>query len=56
MVALALPLTGLRCSGTPAIFAGASAPAFPVACKITATSTFSPALTKTGTHTTSRRR
>src|SRR5579863_731357 len=53
VVALALPVTGFAVFGTPAIFAGASAPAFPVACKITATLTFSPALTATGTHGTS---
>ena len=52
-MALALPITGFAVFGTPAMFAGASAPAFPVACKITATVTFSPALTQAGTHTTS---
>jgi hypothetical protein len=52
VVALALPVTGFAIFGTPTMFAGASAPAFPVACKITATVTFSPALTQTGTHTT----
>jgi len=36
------------------MFAGASAPAFPVACKITAALTITPALTQTGTHTTNR--
>jgi hypothetical protein len=34
------------------MFAGASAPAFPVACKITATVAFAPGLTQAGTHTT----
>jgi hypothetical protein len=53
VVALAVPVTGFAVFGTPAMFAGASAPAFPVACKITATVAFSPALTAAGTHTTS---
>ncbi len=53
VAALALPVTAFAVFGAPAIFAGAAAPAFPVACKITATVGFSPALTKTGTHTTS---
>jgi hypothetical protein len=53
VAALAVPVTGFAVFGTPAIFAGASAPSFPVACKITATVAFSPALTKAGTHTTS---
>ncbi len=53
VAAFALPVTGFAVLGTPAIFAGASAPAFPVACKITADLAFSPALTKAGTHTTS---
>ncbi len=52
-LALAVPVTGFAVFGTPSLFAGATAPAFPVACKITATVTFSPALTKAGTHTTS---
>ena len=52
VLALALPVTGFAVFGTPSMFAGAAAPAFPVACKITATVTFSPALTKGGTHTT----
>ena len=52
LVALALPVTGFALFGTPTMFAGASAPAFPVACKITATVTFAPALTQAGTHTT----
>src|SRR5580692_11117357 len=52
VVALALPVTGFAIFGTPTMFAGASAPAFPVACKTTATLTFSPALTQGGTHTT----
>src|ERR1700722_6834403 len=54
VIALALPVTGFAVFGTPTMFAGASAPAFPVACKITATLTFSPALTQAGTHTTNR--
>ena len=53
IVAVGLPLTGFAVFGTPSLFAGAAAPAFPVACKITATVTFSPALTQGGTHTTS---
>jgi hypothetical protein len=53
VLALALPLTGLAVMETPSIFAGASVPAFPVACKIGATVAFSPALTAAGTHTTS---
>jgi len=52
VVALALPVTGFAVFGTPAMFAGATAPTFPVACKITATLTFSPALTAAGTHST----
>jgi hypothetical protein len=51
-LALAVPVTGFAVFGTPSMFAGAAAPAFPVACKITADVTFSPALTKAGTHTT----
>jgi hypothetical protein len=35
--------------GGPSLFAGAALPVFPVACKITATVTLSPPLTKTGT-------
>ncbi len=54
VVALALPVTGFAVFGTPTMFAGASAPAFPVACKITATVTFTPALSQAGTHTTNR--
>ncbi len=54
VVALALPVTGFAVFGTPAMFAGASAPAFPVACKITANLTITPPLTQTGTHTTNR--
>lgn len=53
VLALALPITGFAVMETPSIFAGASVPAFPVACKITATLTFSPTLTAAGTHTTS---
>ena len=53
LTAFTLPVTGFAIFGMPTMFAGASAPAFPVACKITATVTFSPPLTATGTHTTS---
>ena len=44
VVALALPVTGFAVFGTPAMFAGAVAPAFPVACKITATVDLHPRL------------
>jgi hypothetical protein len=54
VAALALPLTGFAVLGTPMMFAGASAPAFPVVCKVAGTVTFSPALTKAGTHTTNK--
>jgi hypothetical protein len=50
----ALPATSLFVLGGGAIFAGASQPAFPVACKLTATVTFTPPLTKTGTVSTNR--
>lgn len=52
--ALALPLTGVAIATTPMMFAGAAAPSFPVVCKVDGTVTFSPALTKAGTHTTNR--
>jgi hypothetical protein len=54
VAALAVPTTSVVLFGTPAMFAGASAPEFPVACKLTATVTFNPPLTQTGTHTTDR--
>jgi hypothetical protein len=52
VVALALPVTGFAVFGTPSMFAGASSPTFPVACKTDATLTISPPLTQGGTHTT----
>jgi hypothetical protein len=46
----ALPATSFLVFGGPTIFAGASStPAFPVACKITATVMFNPPLTMAGT-------
>jgi hypothetical protein len=52
---VALPATSFLVFGGPTIFAGASSsPAFPVACKITASVTFTPPLTMTGTITTSK--
>jgi hypothetical protein len=46
----ALPATSFVVLGGPNILAGASlTPSFPVACKITATVTFTPSLTMTGT-------
>ncbi len=52
VVALALPLTGFAVFGTPSIFAGAAQPEYPVACNVSGTVTFTPALTMTGTRTT----
>jgi len=47
---VALPVASVVIFGGPTIFAGASStPAFPVACKITGTVTFTPSLTRTGT-------
>lgn len=55
VAALALPATSVLVFGGPTIFAGASStPAFPVACKITATVTFAPPLTMTGTVTSNK--
>lgn len=55
VAALALPATSFLVFGGPTIFAGASSsPAFPVACKITASVTFTPPLTMTGTITTNK--
>ena len=54
VAAIALPATSALVFGTPALFAGATTPAFPVTCKVGADITFTPALTKTGTHTTNR--
>jgi hypothetical protein len=54
VVAFALPFTSFLVLSTPSLFAGASAPVFPVACKTAGTITFSPALTATGTETTNR--
>jgi hypothetical protein len=51
---LALPVTSLLVFGGVTVFAGASSPPFPVACKITATVTFNPPLTHTGTLTTNK--
>jgi hypothetical protein len=52
---IALPVTSLLVVGGPAMFAGASlTPSFPVACKITATVTFTPPLTMAGTITTDK--
>ena len=51
---LAVPVTSFTVFGTPSIFAGAAAPTFPVACKVTADLTFTPPLTEGGTHTTNR--
>lgn len=51
---LALPVTSLLVFGGVTVFAGAAPPAFPVACKIKATVTFTPALTRTGTLTTNK--
>jgi len=54
VAAIALPATSVLVFGTPALFAGATTPAFPVTCKVDADFTFTPPLTKTGTHTTNR--
>lgn len=55
MGALALPATSFLVFGGPILFAGASSsPVFPVACKITASVTFTPPLTMTGTTGTSK--
>lgn len=52
IAAIALPATSVLVFGSPAIFAGATTPVFPVTCKVFADITFTPALTKAGTHTT----
>jgi hypothetical protein len=54
-IVLGTPLvtTALLAATTP-IFAGATAPQFPVVCKVNGTLTFNPPLTQTGTDTTSR--
>jgi len=54
VLVVAVPATSVAVFGTPGIFAGAAAPTFPVACKVTADLTFSPPLTATGTHTTNK--
>jgi hypothetical protein len=52
---IAFPATSFLVFGGPTIFAGASlTPQFPVACKITATVTFTPPLTMAGTITTDK--
>ncbi len=51
--AAALAATGLVVS-TTSVFAGATAPEFPVICKVNGTLTFNPPLTQGGTDTTSR--
>jgi hypothetical protein len=54
VAALALAATSFAVFGAPDLFAGASTPSFPVACKISATVTFNPPLTLSGTQTTNR--
>ncbi len=54
VAALAIPATSIFVLGEPAIFAGASAPTYPVTCKVGGDITFTPPLTKTGTDTTNR--
>ena len=54
VVTLALPATSFAVLGAPTMFAGAAAPAYPVACKMSATVTFNPPLTKAGTDTTNK--
>ncbi len=54
VAALALPATALVAFGGPTLFASALSPSFPVACKVTATVTFTPPLTQAGTIGTSR--
>ena len=47
-------MTSVLVVEAPSIFAGATAPQFPVTCKVTGTVTFNPPLTHTGTTTTDR--
>ena len=55
LAVVALGATGIGVVGGPTLFAGASlTPTFPVACKITATVTFTPPLSMSGTIGTSR--
>ena len=53
-IAVVLPATSFAVFGGPTLFAGAAAPAFPVACQMSATVTFNPPLTKAGTDTTNK--
>ncbi|HUY22634.1 MAG TPA: hypothetical protein VMV22_09860 [Acidimicrobiales bacterium] len=54
-LALAVPVACVAAVTVPALQAGASlAPAYPVVCKMSATVTFSPALTKAGVDTTNK--
>jgi hypothetical protein len=52
-LAVALPITSLAVFSESNLMASGAAPVFPVACKLAGTVSFSPALTKTGTVTTS---
>lgn len=54
LVAVVLPVTSFAVLTAPSTFAGTSSPAYPVVCKLDATVTFSPPLTKAGTDTTDR--
>ncbi len=53
-LAIALPTASVAAITAPTIDAGAAAPAYPVVCKMGASVTFSPPLTKTGTVTTNK--
>lgn len=52
--ALLVPAASAIVVGSPAMLAGAAAPVFPVACKFTATVTFTPPLTMAGTVSTNK--
>jgi hypothetical protein len=54
IAAIVLPVTSLAILTSTGTFAGAAAPEYPVVCKLAATVTFSPSLTKSGTDTTDR--
>jgi len=53
-LAIALPTASVAVITAPTMGAGAASPAFPVACKMSASVTFSPPLTKAGTVTTNK--
>jgi hypothetical protein len=53
-LAIAVPTASVVAITSPTLIAGAAAPAYPVVCKMSATVTFSPPLTKSGTVTTNK--